>query len=158
VCHAVQPIHGLEANQNINRGYHWLSHCFTHGQVFASSSRLRTKRTYFGHGRYLQAAYSSKTVGQDRSLYVSKSHISPTDRILVIDDLLSGGSSQEALFRIISDAVARAMGVGVLLEKVYDSGRRSLLGFDVPIHSLCRVASVSNGIIRLVEKEGYNQT
>jgi xanthine phosphoribosyltransferase len=105
-----------------------------------------------------KAAYSSKTVGQDRSLYVSKSHISPNDRILVIDDFLSGGSSQEALLRIISDAGARAMGVGVLLEKVYDSGRRSLSGFDVPIHSLCRVASVSNGIIRLVEEEGYIQT
>jgi xanthine phosphoribosyltransferase len=37
-----------------------------------------------------KAAYSSKTVGQDRSLYVSKSHISPKDRILVIDDFLSG--------------------------------------------------------------------
>ena len=105
-----------------------------------------------------KASYSSKTVGQDRALYVSKSHIDIDDRILIIDDFLSSGSSQEALLRIVSDSEATPIGVGVLLEKVYDSGRRSLSGFNIPVHSLCRVASVTNGVIQLVEEEGYIQT
>jgi len=103
------------------------------------------------------AAYSSKTVGKDRELLVSKSHLSEEDRILIVDDFLSGGSSQEALLRIVADAGATAVGVGVLLEKVYDSGRQSLSGFNVPIHSLCRVASVQDGVIQLVEEEGYDR-
>lgn len=102
-----------------------------------------------------KAGYSSKTVGKNRELLVSKSHLHPEDRVLVVDDFLSSGASQEALLRIIAESGASAVGVGVLLEKVYDSGRQSLSGFDVPIHSLCRVASVKNGAIQLVEEEGY---
>ena len=75
-------------------------------------------------------------------------------RVLVIDDLLSSGASQDALLRIISDAGATAVGVGVLLEQVlYGSGRRSLSGFDIPIQSPCRVASVQGGVIQLIEKK-----
>jgi len=102
------------------------------------------------------AAYSSKTVGQKRELLVSKKHISPEDRILIIDDFLSSGSSQEALLRIVSDAEAEAVGVGVLLEKVYESGRKALSGYDVPVESLVRVASVEDGVITLVEEEGFD--
>ena len=103
------------------------------------------------------ASYSSKTVGKNRQLLISKSHIHEDDRILVVDDFLSSGASQEALLRIVSDAGAKAVGVGVLLEKMYESGRQSLSGFNVPIQSLCRVASVKDGIISLIEEEGYSE-
>jgi len=103
-----------------------------------------------------QASYSSDTVGKSGELIVSKEHIDPNDRIIVIDDFLSSGSSQEALLRIVLDSGAKVVGVGVLLEKVYDSGRRALAGFDVPIESLVRVASVSGGVIRLIEEDGFS--
>lgn len=103
-----------------------------------------------------KAAFASKTVGKNRELMVSKSHLDPDDRILIVDDFLSSGASQEALLRIISDAGATAVGVGVLLEKVYDSGRQSLSGFNVPILSLCRIASVQGGVIQLLEEDGYD--
>jgi hypothetical protein len=32
-----------------------------------------------------------------------------------------------------------------------------LSGFNVPIESLCRIASVKDGIISLVEEEGYEE-
>jgi xanthine phosphoribosyltransferase len=102
-----------------------------------------------------KAIYSSKTVGKNRELLVSTNHLDEDDRILVVDDFLSSGASQEALLRIISESGARAIGVAVLLEKVYDSGRQSLSGFDCPICSLCRVASVSQGVIQLYEEEGF---
>lgn len=102
-----------------------------------------------------RASYSSKTVGDNRELLVSKSHVDPEDRILVVDDFLSSGATQEALLTIISDAGATSVGIGVLLEKAYLSGRQSLSGFNIPIHSLCRVASVEQQSIQLVEEEGY---
>jgi xanthine phosphoribosyltransferase len=104
-----------------------------------------------------QATYSSKTVGKNRELLVSKSHLDKDDRILIIDDFLSSGASQEALLRIVSDAGAMPVGVGVLLEKVYDAGRQSLSGYSIPVHSLVRVASVTDGAIVLVEEEGYSR-
>jgi xanthine phosphoribosyltransferase len=102
------------------------------------------------------ATYSSKTVGKNRELLVSKSHLHEDDRVLVVDDFLSSGASQEALLRIISDSGATAIGAGVLLEKAYDAGRQALSGFNIPIHSLCRVASVQGGIIQLQEEEGFD--
>jgi xanthine phosphoribosyltransferase len=104
-----------------------------------------------------KAGYSSKTVGKNRELLVARSHVHSDDRILIVDDFLSSGSSQEALLRIISEAGATPVGVGVLLEKEYDSGRQSLSGFDIPIHSLCRVTSVKNGVIQLHEEVGYDR-
>ena len=103
------------------------------------------------------APYSSKTVGKNRQLLVSKSHVHKSDKVLIIDDFLSSGASQEALLRILSDAGAEAVGIGVLLEKVYDPGRQSLSGFDIPIESLCRVASVKGGVIQLEEEEGFDK-
>eukprot|EP00535_Pseudo-nitzschia_heimii_P009400 CAMPEP_0197180602 /NCGR_PEP_ID=MMETSP1423-20130617/5158_1 /TAXON_ID=476441 /ORGANISM="Pseudo-nitzschia heimii, Strain UNC1101" /LENGTH=751 /DNA_ID=CAMNT_0042630703 /DNA_START=218 /DNA_END=2473 /DNA_ORIENTATION=+ len=103
------------------------------------------------------APYTSKTVGRSRQLLVSKSHVHTTDKVLIIDDFLSSGASQEALLRILSDAGAEAVGIGVLLEKAYDPGRQALSGFDIPIESLCRVASVEGGVIQLEEEEGYDR-
>jgi len=73
-----------------------------------------------------EAGYNSKTIGSDQQLLVSKDHIDPDDRVLIVDDFLSSGSSQEALLRIISEAGATAVGVAVLIEKEYDAGRKSL--------------------------------
>ena len=103
-----------------------------------------------------KAAYSSKTVGKNRELLVSKSHLDEDDRVLIVDDFLSGGSSQVALLRIVNEAGATTVGVGVLLEKVYDSGRLALSGFDVPVHSLCTVVSVKDGVIQLQEEDGFS--
>ena len=102
-----------------------------------------------------QAGYSSRTVGKNRELLVSKSHLDADDRVLIIDDFLSSGAVQEALLRIVYESGATAVGVGVLLEKVYESGRQSLSGFNLPVQSLCRIASVRDGVIQLVEEEGF---
>jgi len=103
-----------------------------------------------------QAGYSSNTMGKNRELLVSKSHIWPDDRVLIVDDFLSSGASQEALLRILDQARATAVGIGVLLEKAYDGGRKSLSGFAIPIESMCRVTSVEGGIIQLLEEERFS--
>jgi len=102
------------------------------------------------------AGYSSKTVGKNRELLVSTKHIDEDDRVLIVDDFLSSGSSQDALLRICSEAGATAVGVGVLMEKMYDAGRQSLSGYGIPVESLVGVKSVSEGILRLQEEEGID--
>ena len=107
-------------------------------------------------GDTLAADYKSKTTGKKRTLLVSKDHIDEEDHVLIIDDFLSSGSSQEALLRIVSNAGATAVGVGVLLEKKYEAGRVSLSGFDLPIESMVRIASIKEGSIQLLEEDGYD--
>lgn len=103
------------------------------------------------------AGYNSRTMGQDRQLLVSRDHVVEEDRVLIVDDFLSSGSSQEALLRIVSEAGATAVGVGVLLEKEYEAGRVSLSGFGVPVESIVRIASVKEGVIRIREEDGYDE-
>ena len=102
------------------------------------------------------AGYNSKTIGQDQQLLVSRDHLDEDDRVLIVDDFLSSGSSQEALLRIINEAGAAAVGVAVLLEKEYEAGRVSLSGFGVPVESVVRIASVRDGVIQLLEEDGYD--
>jgi xanthine phosphoribosyltransferase len=105
-----------------------------------------------------EAGYNSKTIGKDRQLLVSKDHIEPEDRVLIVDDFLSSGSSQEALLRIIAEAGATPCGVAVLVEKEYEAGRKSLSGFGVKVESIVKVVSVADGVIRLMEEDGYAMT
>ena len=102
------------------------------------------------------AGYNSKTIGRDQQLLVSRDHLDEDDRVLIVDDFLSSGSSQEALLRIINEAGATAVGVAVLLEKEYEAGRVSLSGFGVPVESVVRIASVRDGVIQLLEEDGYD--
>jgi len=86
------------------------------------------------------AAYASNTVVSNKRLYSANIHLSSNDRVLVVDDFLSAGSSQEALMRII----------------VYyrlNSGRKSLSDFNIPVHSMVRVALVRDRVITLVEED-----
>ena len=103
-----------------------------------------------------KANYSSKTVGKNRELLVSTKHLGKDDDVLIVDDFLSSGASQDALLRIISDSGATPVGIAVLMEKVYDSGRQSLSGYNIPVESLVGVTSVSEGVIRLREEEGVD--
>ena len=42
-----------------------------------------------------------------------------------------------------------------MLEKEYEAGRVSLSGYEVPVESVVRIVSVSEGVIRLHEDVGY---
>lgn len=112
----------------------------------------RKQRTVVMSNCY-HASYTSKTVGMNRELLVAMDHLDPDDRVLIVDDFLSSGSSQEALLRIISDARAVAVGIAVLLEKEYDRGRKSLSGYDLPVESLVKVKDVKEKIITLAAEE-----
>ena len=105
-----------------------------------------------------KATYSSETVGKNWELLVSKAHIHADDQILVVDDVLSSGASQEALLRIISDDGTKAIGVGIVLEKAYDAEYHSLSGFGIPVEPIARIASVADGILTLESEEGFTST
>ncbi|CAM9851479.1 unnamed protein product [Chrysoparadoxa australica] len=89
---------------------------------------------------YHVTSYSSKTQGVDKQLLVSKAHITPDDRVLIVDDFLSAGSAQDALLRLVGATVgATTVGIAVLVEKGYEAGRSFLSGYDIPIESLAKV-------------------
>lgn len=117
--------------------------------VFARKQRPLTISDAF------TVSYRSQTKGTPAELIVSEEYLSAGDRVLLIDDFLAGGSTAEALFKLIKMANAKVVGVGVLIEKVEGSGRAFLSGYEVPVESLVKVSGLESGRIDVVDEPPF---
>jgi len=91
----------------------------------------------------------SHTKGRDVFLMVSTEFLGPGDRVLVVDDFLATGATISALVRLVRHAGAELVGIGTVVEKVFEGGRKDLEALGVPIVSLAMVTDMSNGKIIL---------
>ena len=91
------------------------------------------------------ATAPSHTKGVEVSLMVSPEFLGAGDRVLIIDDFLARGKTIDALVRLAQDAHAEIKGIGVVIEKAFESGRDELAYLKVPIHSLAVITSMENG-------------
>lgn len=89
----------------------------------------------------------SHTKGVTTFLMVSPEFLGPEDRILIIDDFLASGQTIGALVRIVQHAGAGLVGIGALIEKSFEGGRRELEALGVPLHSLVVIKDMSDGRI-----------
>lgn len=103
-----------------------------------------------------QTTYRSATKGTSNDLIVSCDYLDAGDRVVIIDDFLAGGSTAEALFKLVNMANAKIVGVGVAIEKMSDGGRSFLSGYNVPVESLAKVLPGSDaGRIDVMEEEPW---
>lgn len=94
----------------------------------------------------------SHTKGGETLLLVSAEFLQADENILIIDDFLATGLTLLALARIVVSAKANLVGVGVVVEKTFEKGRRRLLEkYDVPIHALATITSMDGGAISMLE-------
>ena len=90
----------------------------------------------------------SYTKGGETLLLVSAEFLQADENILIIDDFLASGKTLLALARIVMSAKANLVGVGVVVEKTFENGRRRMLEkYDVPIHALATIVSMDGGAI-----------
>ncbi|MGA9347634.1 MAG: xanthine phosphoribosyltransferase [Anaerolineae bacterium] len=99
---------------------------------------------------YRQTA-PSHTKGRHVELMASPEFLRPSDRILIVDDFLATGQTISALVRLVEEAGAELMGIGVLIEKRFEGGRALLDRLGVPIESLVVIADMSNGRVVFAE-------
>lgn len=111
-------------------------------------------KKYLGTGdRYAYAReVASPTKGLEYRVEVLRRALTPGDRVLIVDDFLSGGRTAEALGEIAEEAGCEVIGFGFIIEKAYMEGRRRIekRGWDVV--SLVQVASIADGQVRLAEE------
>ena len=90
----------------------------------------------------------SHTKGGETLLLVSAEFLHAGENVLVIDDFLATGKTLLALARIVASASANLIGVGVVVEKTFEGGRRALQEkYDVPIHALASITSMEGDTI-----------
>jgi xanthine phosphoribosyltransferase len=99
---------------------------------------------------YLTVA-PSHTKGHMVELIVSPEYLPRDEPILIIDDFLASGATIIGLARLVEAAGARLVGIGTLVEKIFEGGREKLNNLHVPIESLVSITSMDNGQITFAD-------
>ena len=80
---------------------------------------------------------------------VSKKYIGPEDHILIIDDFLANGQAVLGLINIINQANANVAGVGIVIEKGFQDGRKLIEEKGYRVESLAIVDDFKDGKVIL---------
>lgn len=92
----------------------------------------------------------SFTKAKSYKIRVSKKYLSSSDRVLIIDDFLANGKAVLGLKDIIEQSGASLAGVGIVIEKGFQDGGRTLREMGLNIKSLAIVQSMDSGVIKLL--------
>lgn len=84
----------------------------------------------------------SHTKGRTVELIVSPEYLAGGEKVLIIDDFLASGATISGLIRLAQIAGAEVVGIGTLIEKIFEGGRESLAHLGVPIESLAPIQSM----------------
>lgn len=95
----------------------------------------------------------SHTKGRMVELIISPEYLANGERVLVIDDFLATGATILGLVRLAQTAGATIVGVGTLVEKVFEGGRQALAPLGIPVESLAQIVSMDGGQIVFATQE-----
>ena len=84
----------------------------------------------------------SHTKGRMVDLIVSPEYLAGGEKILIIDDFLASGATIWGLVRLAQAAGATIVGIGTLIEKVFEGGREKLKPLGVTVEALAIIRSM----------------
>ena len=99
-----------------------------------------------------RAKVFSFTKQTESTIAISNKHINSSDKALVIDDFLANGQAALGLIDLIHQAQAEIVGVGIVIEKSFQSGRDLLIEKGYRVESLARVQSLTDGKVTFVKE------
>ena len=98
----------------------------------------------------LQTPVMSFTKGEEYNLTMSKKFISKGEKVIIIDDFLANGEACSGAIRLLKEAGAEIVGIGILIEKSFQPGRAKLEEMGMDVYSLARIKSLAEGKIEFV--------
>ena len=102
-------------------------------------------------GDVYSAVSRSYTKGNTYEAVIPKAYLSAEDRILILDDFLAVGNAMEAMISLVCQAGATLVGVGSLVEKVYQGGGNKLREEGIRVESLAKIASMTDDSLTFME-------
>ena len=87
----------------------------------------------------------SHTKGRMVELIVSPEYLANNEKVLIIDDFLASGQTILGLARLAEASGSKIVGIGALIEKIFEGGREALKSLGVPIHSLACITAMDEG-------------
>ena len=97
----------------------------------------------------------SHTKGRMVELIISPEYLANGEKVLIIDDFLASGQTILGLARLAEASGSRIVGIGALIEKIFEGGREALKPLGVPIHSLACITSMEDDKIIFGETSMY---
>ena len=111
----------------------------------------RKKRPITMPDGFYSAEAPSHTKGGITTLMISPEYLFENDRVVIIDDFLATGLTTEALVKAIQSSGATVLGIGSVIEKGFEGGRKRLERFGVPIVSLAVIEDLNENGIKIRE-------
>lgn len=98
-------------------------------------------------------SFTHKTVN---NVIVSKKFLGPEERVLIIDDFLANGCALRGLISIVEEAGAVVEGIGIAIEKGFQTGGKDIRAMGYDLQSLAIIDSMdaeSGSIVFRPQKE-----
>ena len=103
-------------------------------------------------GEVYVAEVESFTHKCKNQVIVSKKFLNPDDNVLIIDDFLANGCALQGLISIVTSAGANVVGIGIVIEKGFQTGGQIIRNLGYHLESLAIVdemdAATGNIIFR----------
>ena len=112
---------------------------------------FKKKTSRITNGTVYQTVVQSFTKNVRYELTVAKRFLPEGEKILFIDDFLAMGEAAIGAGRIIREAGSEIAGIGIVIEKTFQPGRKRLEAEGYDVFSLARVQSMSADGIAFVE-------
>ncbi len=125
-----------------------VARCFNVPMVFAKKAKSINI-----DGDMYTAEVESFTHKNKNQVIVSKKFLSAEDHILIVDDFLANGCALQGLISISEAAGAAVEGIGIVIEKGFQYGGRSIRNLGYQLESLAIVESMDAASQTIVFRE-----
>lgn len=95
----------------------------------------------------------SFTKNETNDISVSKDFLVDGDNVLIIDDFLANGQAVLGLLDIVEQANAITSGVGIVIEKGFQTGGSIIRERGIRVDSLANIKSLANGKVEFFEED-----
>ncbi len=112
--------------------------------VFAKKS----KSAICGEGLYETEVYSF-TKKQSFNVFIDQRFLNENDVCLIIDDFLADGNAALGLINLCNQAKCQISGVGIVVEKGFQPGRKRIEAQNYRVESCAIVEKLENGVVTL---------
>ena len=114
---------------------------------------LKKQTSKILNGNVYQTRITSFTKGTSYELTLFADYIQPEDRILLIDDFLANGEAAMGASRSITESGATLAGIGILIEKSFQRGRKRLEEAGHRVYSQARIKRLDAGVIEFLAED-----
>ena len=106
-------------------------------------------------GEMYTAEVESFTHKKKNQVIVSKKFLNENDHVLIIDDFLANGCALQGLIQIVNQSGATIEGIGIAIEKGFQSGGKIIRNLGYQLESLAIVEDMNHedGSITLRQRE-----